>query len=144
MYVPYYPQRDVWLKKGGDASRFPDRHRIFTAVHELGAVGRLHICGNTTHLLADMASSGADIIDLDWMVDLGQAAELYGDRISFCGNFDPVNVMLRGTPEKVSQAVRDCAILAGRRCFSAAGCEIPDATPSINLLAQFQTLSELV
>lgn len=121
----------------------PFEKRIFAEVHELGAVGRLHICGNTTHLLTEMAESGADIIDLDWMVDLSQAAKLYSDKILLCGNFDPVNIMLRGTPEKVRQAVEECTTLAGKHYFSAAGCEIPDATPSQNLLAQFQTLCEL-
>jgi len=44
----------------------PYEQRIFAAVHERGALARLHICGNTTRLLADMALCGADIIDLDW------------------------------------------------------------------------------
>ena len=56
----------------------PYEQRIFAAVHELGARGRLHICGKTTHLLPDMLQSGADIIDLDWMVDLKQSAQILG------------------------------------------------------------------
>ena len=58
----------------------PYEQRIFAAVHEMGALARLHICGNTTRILADMAQSGADIIDVDWMVDMGQAAAIFGDR----------------------------------------------------------------
>lgn len=122
----------------------PYEKRIFTAVHELGAVGRLHICGNTTSLITEMAHSGADIIDFDWMVDLGRAAQVCGDKIAVCGNFDPVCVMLQGTPEIVSQSVRECAAQAGIRSLSAAGCEIPDTTPPENLMAQYQTLCELV
>ncbi len=76
----------------------PYERRIFAAVHEMGALTRLHICGNTTHILADMVQSGADIIDIDWMVDIGQAAEVFGDGPALCGNFDPVAVMLHGTP----------------------------------------------
>ena len=45
-------------------------------MHEMGALARLHICGNTSRILADMVQSGADIIDVDWMVDMGQAARL--------------------------------------------------------------------
>jgi MtaA/CmuA family methyltransferase len=121
----------------------PFEQRIFAAVHEMGALARLHICGNTTHLLGLMAQSGADIIDVDWMVDFGQAARIFGARAAICGNFDPVAVMLQGTPEQVRQAVRACLSAGGARCISAAGCEIPDGTPHANLRAQARTLEEL-
>jgi len=120
----------------------PYEQRVFAAVREMGAVGRLHICGNTTRLLADMARSGAQIIDLDWMVDFGQAAQIFGNEVAPCGNFDPVKVMLQGTPTVVREAVRACVLMGGPRGFSGAGCEIPDATPQDNLLAQAETLGE--
>ena len=118
----------------------PYEQRIFAAVHEMGAVARLHICGNTTRLLPDMLQSGADIIDLDWMVDIEKAAQLFDDRTAICGNFDPVAVMLQGTPETVRDATLACIQKGGTRLFSGAGCEIPDGTPDENLLAQRQTL----
>jgi MtaA/CmuA family methyltransferase len=118
----------------------PYEQRIFEAVHQAGAVTRLHICGNTTHILEAMIASGADIIDIDWMVDINQAAEVFTDLAALCGNFDPVAVMLQGTPEEVSQAVLECQEKGGSRYFSAAGCEIPDQTPQQNLLAQASAL----
>ena len=78
----------------------PYEQRIFAAVHEMGALARLHICGNTNRILADMAASGADIIDIDWMVDMRRAGEVFGDGPAVCGNFDPVAVMLQGTPRR--------------------------------------------
>jgi len=121
----------------------PYEQRIFKAVHEMGALARLHICGNTSRILEPMSRSGADIIDLDWMVDLRVAAQLYGDEgPAICGNFDPVRVMLRGTPEQVRKAVLECLVQGGRRCISAAGCEIPDNTPHENLRAQSQALRD--
>ena len=119
----------------------PYEQRIFQAVHDLGAVARLHICGNTTRILPDMLESGADIIDLDWMVDLEKAAVLANDRVALCGNFDPVAVMLQGTPGQVEAAVRHCRAVGGRRYFSAAGCEIPEATPPANMLAHARALA---
>lgn len=121
----------------------PYEQRIFAAVRELGAVGRLHICGNTTRLLPDMARSGAHIIDVDWMVDFAAAAQACGETVAPCGNFDPVTIMLQGTPAAVREAVRTCATLGGARHFSGAGCEIPDGTSAANLLMHYQTLSEL-
>ncbi len=120
----------------------PYEQRIFAAIHEMGAVARLHICGNTSRLLPDMLQSGADIIDLDWMVDIEKAAQLFDDKAAICGNFDPVAVMLQGTEDKVRAAVRECIQKGGKRLFSGAGCEIPDGTPGENLLAQRQALRE--
>ena len=120
----------------------PYEQRIFAAVHEMGAIARLHICGNTNRIVADMVESGADIIDLDWMVDMAGAAETYGDRVSFCGNQDPVVVMLEGAPDEVYAAARHCMEIGGPRSISNAGCEIPLGTPHENLHAQSQALRD--
>jgi MtaA/CmuA family methyltransferase len=118
----------------------PYEKRIFDVVHQAGAVARLHICGNTTHILGEMVESGADMIDIDWMVDIKQAAEVFDDQVALCGNFDPVAVMLQGTTEDVSTAVLACQENGGRKYFSAAGCEIPDQTPEQNLRSQADAL----
>jgi MtaA/CmuA family methyltransferase len=119
----------------------PYQQRIFAAIREAGAVGRLHICGQTSHLLEMMAASGAALIDVDWMVDFARAARCFAERgLAICGNFDPVAVMLQGTPDTVRAATRACLAAGGPRAFSAAGCEIPLATPHANLLAQAQAL----
>jgi MtaA/CmuA family methyltransferase len=121
----------------------PYEQRIFAAVHEMGALARLHICGNTAHMLADMAETGADIIDVDWMVDMAQAQAAFGPKTSVCGNQDPVAVMLHGSPEQVYAATLACMRSGGPRSISAAGCEIPDSTPPANLLAQAAALREM-
>jgi MtaA/CmuA family methyltransferase len=118
----------------------PYEQRIFAAVRERGAIPRLHICGNTNRILADMAQSGAQIIDLDWMVDMAKAAELFGDRAAPCGQHDPVAVMLNGTPDTVVAAVEAGLRAGGPRCISMAGCEIPGATPYENMQAHAAAL----
>lgn len=120
----------------------PYEQRIFRAVHDLGALARLHICGDTTHLLGLMGSSGADIIDIDWMVSIRDAADRFGKRIAVCGNVDPVVVMLQGSTKEVQEATMYCLENTGTNSFSAAGCEIPEGTPIENLDAQCQTLKE--
>ena len=121
----------------------PYEQKVFAAVKEKGAIPRLHICGNTSHIVADMATSGAGIVDLDWMVDLRRAAEIFGpEGPAPCGNFDPVAVLLQGTPAEVAAAVRGCGAAGGPRHFSAAGCEVPDGTPDANLRAHALALRE--
>ena len=128
---------------GYRAWALPYEQRIFRAVHELGATARLHICGDTSRILSDMVESGADIIDIDWMVDISRAAAAFGDGPALYGNFDPVAIMLWGTPEQVRQATLDCARGGGPKWCSAAGCEIPDGTPHKNLHAQARSLRDL-
>jgi len=114
----------------------PYEQSILSAVHTKQALGRLHICGNTNKIIEDMISSGADIIDLDWMVDMAKAGIQYGTQVSFCGNFDPVSVLMQGLPVSVYKATIKSLRDGGPRCFSAAGCEVPQNTPKENLHAQ--------
>jgi len=113
----------------------PYERRIFDAVHAAGAKARLHICGDTNHLLALMPQTGADIIDLDWQVDLVAARQHFGPKIVIAGNFDPVAIALNSTPAQVYQACRLCHQAAGEPYLLAAGCEIPPATPHPNVEA---------
>jgi len=118
----------------------PYEQRIFAAVHEMGALARLHICGNTTRILPYLPQSGADIIDIEWMVDLKRAAEVFGEYPATCGNFDPVAVLLQATPDEVREAVHKCLQVGGARHFSAASCEVPSGTPPANLRAHAEAL----
>lgn len=121
----------------------PYERRIFDAVHRMGKLTRLHICGNTNKIVGDMVESGADIVDLDHMVDMESAAANFGDRISFCGNFDPVAVLLQGSPDDVYRATAHCMQIGGARAISGAGCEVPQDTPDENLRAQSRALADL-
>lgn len=120
----------------------PYEMQIFNLVREMGAISRLHICGNTTHILREMVESGADIIDIDWMVDIEDAVGAFDGKAALCGNFDPVAVMLQGSTEDVHNAVISCQEKGGSRYFSAAGCEIPDMTPQKNMLTQSRALRD--
>lgn len=116
----------------------PYEQRIFEAIRRAGAIPRLHICGDTTRIVKDMAHSGAQIIDLDWQVDIAEArATVDGvDRaIALCGNFDPVAVLYDGTADEVTQAVRYCRAGGGATWLAAPGCEVPRNTPPENMFA---------
>jgi MtaA/CmuA family methyltransferase len=118
----------------------PYEQRIIRAIHDAGARVKLHICGNTSRHLADMAQTGADIIDIDWMVDLSEAVRVFHGIACANGNFDPVKVLLQGTPEEVAQATRDCLAVGDEYLMVSAGCEVPVETPHANLFAQYEVL----
>lgn len=54
---------------------------------------------------------GADMIAIDWEVDMAEAREILGPDVAVSGNIDPT--VLFGTKEQIEQAVRDCIDKAG-------------------------------
>lgn len=121
----------------------PYEQRLIAAIKARGIKTKLHICGNISSLLPQLKKTGADIIDLDWMVDFGTAVRTFGNQACASGNFDPVEVLLQGSRAQVEQAVRDCAALALPNTHIQAGCEVPRHTPHDNLLAVSQTLKAI-
>ncbi len=113
----------------------PLETRLVAAIHDAGAAVKLHICGNTARIVGLMARTGADVIDLDWMVPLDEARGTIGPGVTLCGNFDPVGVLLRGTPETVAAAAHECLRKGGSRFILMPGCEVPPGTPEANLRA---------
>jgi len=59
------------------------------------------------HVVDAMFESGADVISLDWRVDLGAAARSAGARASLQGNLDPC--ALAAPPQEIERRVREMA-----------------------------------
>ena len=117
---------------------FAEEKRLVGAIHALGGLVRLHICGNITHQLPRLAQLGVDILDLDSMVDLRRARELMGPGTVLVGNLDPVQAILYGDPASIERQVRAVYAALGNRYMVGAGCEIPIGTPEENLAALCQ------
>ncbi len=115
----------------------PREQAIIAAIHDAGALVRLHICGNTNDILSPMATTGADIIDLDHAVDVEAVRPAMGDEVVIAGNFDPVSVVQDGTPADVTEACRRCHEAFGPKFIVNAGCEIATDTPVENVRAMF-------
>ena len=79
------------------------------------------------HVLDEMAESGADVLSLDWRVDLAEAARRVGSRASLQGNLDPCALMAppAGIAERVIRLARDAAPARGHVLNLGHGC-LPD------------------
>ncbi|MHC4532352.1 MAG: uroporphyrinogen decarboxylase family protein [Planctomycetota bacterium] len=113
----------------------PLERKLIAAVHEAGAAVKLHICGNIVNHISYMAQTGADIIDVDWMVPLKKARELAGPEITLCGNINPAGVLFEGSGEEVADVARQCLKDVPDKFILMPGCEVPPATPEENIRA---------
>lgn len=113
----------------------PLEQKLIAAIHGAGATVKLHICGNIANIVGDMAKSGADIIDVDWMVPLVEAREKVGPEVTLCGNFNPAGALHKGTPKEVAQEARNCLNAVPKKFILMPGCEVPPGTPEQNLRA---------
>ncbi len=88
--------------------------RVFESLHRgpqgLGVPAILYINGCSA-ILERMAQSGANVLSLDWRIDIAEARRRVGDRLALQGNVDPGALL--GTPETIAESVRETLEKAG-------------------------------
>jgi uroporphyrinogen decarboxylase len=106
-------------------------------VRRYGARTLLHICGNNSSILRDLASTGADIIEIDQKLDLAWCRAELGSAACLIGNLDPVQIVMNATPERVAEESTACIQAAGQnsRFILGTGCFVPLEAPFDNLKA---------
>lgn len=113
-----------------------DRHRkLVDYIHSLGALVKLHICGNTTHLWPSLSKLRLDIFDLDFMADMENAYQSFGPEVVRCGNINPVEIQNLNEQEVFERSKLLIEKEHGRRFMLSGGCEITVNTPVENLMA---------
>jgi uroporphyrinogen decarboxylase len=122
----------------------PFERKVFEAIKPVcrknDAVTVLHICGDTTSIMPLMCQTGADVMEVDYKVDLGKVMKLYGSKVSFMGNIDPSAILLQGSPEAVKETANKC-IADATKCggfILGSGCEVAPATPLENIKAMVE------
>ncbi|NOY61505.1 MAG: uroporphyrinogen decarboxylase [Calditrichaeota bacterium] len=113
----------------------PREKIIVREIQKSGALVRLHICGDITHLLPGIADLNVDILDVDYMVDMVQVRKAMGGKTVLAGNLDPVQGVKFGTPKSIQSAILKTYEQVGNPYIVNAGCEIPSGTPIENLQA---------
>ena len=111
----------------------PREKELVDFIHANGAKVKLYICGNTTHHIKYMVETGADIIDVDWMVPVDQSVQYLKPNQVLCGNPDPVSVIMNGTKETIIDISKKCIEDGKGKLILSAGCEIARDTSVENL-----------
>ncbi len=86
----------------------------------------IHMCGDTSDRLNDIADTGCIAFSCDKQVDVGKAVESMKNRMAIIGNIDPAGIIFAGTPDGVRQETRRLMKTGGTTGFlMGAGCDIP-------------------
>lgn len=94
------------------------QQRVFARLHRgpagLGVPAILYVNG-CSHVLETMARSGANVLSLDWRIDIAEARRRLDTagfaHLALQGNLDPCALL--GTPETIGEGVRDILRKAG-------------------------------
>jgi MtaA/CmuA family methyltransferase len=122
----------------------PYEARVAEAAHAAGLPYALHICGKTEKILADMVSTGADALELDYKTDARVARDIMAGRAVFIGNLDPTGVLAMGTCRHVEEKTRELlGVFDNVAGFILnAGCAIASDTPPANIRAMIRVARE--
>src|SRR5664279_1196898 len=122
---------------------FGRQKKIVDFIHSEGALAKLHICGNTESILKQMIQTGADIIDIDHLVNsMEDFVPFRGEKQVFSGKSDPVTIIQDGSREMIRQSVIKDLVESRGRCIVSAGCEITPGTSIENMRAFSLTASD--
>ena len=99
----------------------------------------LHICGDITLILEQMAEAEANCISIDHKTDLAVAKKKVNNKVAIMGNIDCSDALLLGTPEIVEKASKDAIMKCGKGggFILAAGCGVPIRAPFENIQAMY-------
>lgn len=113
----------------------PERELV-AEVQSYGIPMSVHICGNTNGIIADMVSTGAKLLEVDWQLDLNTAASHARGKCAILGNLNPSDPMVLGTPEQVTaQAKAAIEAMSGGGFILSSGCALGRNTRPENVAA---------
>lgn len=110
--------------------------KLAKEVQDYGIPFSIHICGNTNGIIQDMGTTGAKILEVDWLLDIEEARKLVPSDTVLMGNIDPSFPLVHGTPAEIEIAVKKLIeATQGRRHIISSGCAMGRNTPSENFKA---------
>jgi uroporphyrinogen decarboxylase len=117
----------------------PAEQKVFSALKaKTDAFLSLHICGHATFILDDMAMSGANVLEIDSLVNMEDACRIVPNDIALWGNLDPVGLLQNGTADEVREEIhhikKSCLQYGRDRMVLSSGCTLAIETKRDNLL----------
>lgn len=120
----YYEFSGRWIREIFDAAGVP---------------GFLHVCGKTTKHTPELIRSGASVLSIDSVTDIGECIRELPEQIAVMGNISP-DILRNGSRSEVSQEVDDVleAVRGYDNFILSTGCSIIEGTPAENMEVLFE------
>jgi [methyl-Co(III) methanol-specific corrinoid protein]:coenzyme M methyltransferase len=99
----------------------------------------LHICGKSNGIIDSMDSCGAAALSVDQKNDIAETRKVVGDGPILLGNFDPYNILVKGTVEDVERMVAEVAASGVDALWP--GCDIWPSVPKENMEAMMAAVA---
>lgn len=117
--------------------------KIIKAIKDAGALSKLHIEGNISHIFESVLLTKSNIIDVDHCIELRKAIKLSTPHCSLCGNVASSSIILRGYPKEIKRHVDYCIKKSNKYFIVSSSSEIHPQTPVENFLAINERLVEI-
>lgn len=85
---------------------FPSCKRLIDKAHECGVLIHLHNSETAAPYLLAEWEAGADLVNCGPAADLAEVRKALDGKCCFSGNLDPIEVLMRGTPQQVAAETR--------------------------------------
>ena len=122
------------------AFALPGLKELVRAFHHAGRWTGLHICGDTSSVLPDMAETGAEVLSIE-LPDLATARGAVGPDVVLMGNV-PTELVRNGRPDEVAAASCACFAAAAPNVILSTACDIPADAPAENVRAMVTAARE--
>ena len=112
----------------------PRMRAIVKEIDKEGGESLVHICGNTTDRLEDIATLGMSAFSTDSSVYMRYARKVFGRSIALIGNVNPYSTLLNGSQEDIEREAEKCLREGGKEGYVlGASCDILPSTPIENI-----------
>lgn len=118
---------------------FPYEKKVVDALKDIPGYYSIHICGKADKIIDYMGMTGADILELDWEVDMKNAREILPEKTVLMGNINPGDPLVFGTPEQVEEQAKIIIDgTKGRGLLLSSGCAMGENTKPENMRAMVE------
>lgn len=118
----------------------PYVQRLIETFKKKGVCVKYHICGDASRILEQLPETGADIVNLDYPVNLQRAREVLGGKMTVKGNLRPVTLLEGSVKDVTEEATRCLSTMDGEPGYIfSPGCEAPRDSSFENMEAMVKT-----
>jgi uroporphyrinogen decarboxylase len=110
----------------------PALAELVDRIQGLGTWTGVHVCGNTTGMVADICASGAEVASIE--IDMAVARSEAGPDKVLMGSI-PTSLVLEGPADRVAAAARENLEAGGPNTILSTGCDVPRDAPADNVKA---------